>query len=354
VTVPSADQYVRFIAEPSPQGQAGTAALSTTLIYRPFQSFNMKPDRVSDDRTDEFRGTAQALTPDVTGFNAVQGQATGRTYPNGLGVDFFMLLGAPVSTAGGTAVDPDGGTIPAGATRHVWDSSVQDFSLIRTFELKSAYGNSSGVFKRDRGVTCTQLDLNIGDQNAPQTFTATYQGLFEDRIADPSLTPSYDVTTITPFYRGHFSIPTFLTGTGTPIGATLSFTNPVEPDPVLNTSLWPSNWSRPNQAGAVPRLSGTINAKSIDPDDYDAFLAATPFGYKCKWLHTINAGTAAYKYSMWITGAASFDDYEPDVMEHKLRHGANISWSAGLSGGTAAFVVTLVNAVAVGGYSSVG
>lgn len=351
--MPSADQYVRYLVEQAPNGQNGSNTLSATLFYRPLQSFNMKPSRVNDDRTDEFRGTPEPITPDVSGFGQVAGTATGRTYPNGIGLDFFMLLGAPVTTAGnGIITDPDAVAIPATATRHVWDSSVQDFSLIRTTELKSAYGNSAGVFKRDRGVTCTQLDLAVGDQNAPQTFSATYAGLFEDRIADPSLTASYDATTITPFYRGNFSIATWLTGTASPIGAAFSFTNPVEPDPVLNTSLWPSNWSRPNTAGSVPRLTGTINAKTVDPEDYDAFIAATPFTYKMKWLSTLNIAATSYKYQMWIEGAASYDDYDPDTMEHKLRHGANINFSAGKSGATQAFKVTLVNAVA--SYSSVG
>lgn len=340
----SGDQYVRYLVEAAPNGQAGANALSTILLYRTLQTFDMKQSPVTDDRTDEFRGTAQPLPPDVSGYLPITGSATGRTYPNGIGMDLFMALGAPVTTAGnGVITDPDAGTIPATATRHVWDSSVQDFSLIRSCELKSSYGNSAGVFRRDRGVTCTQLDLAVGDQNAPQTHTAAYSALFEDRIADPSLTPAYDAMSIIPFYRGDFSIPTFLTNTGTPIGATLSFTNPVEPDLVLNSSKWPSGWARPTTAGAVPRLTGTINTKSVDPDDYDAFINATVFAYKCKWLSSLSIAATSYKYSMWVEGMASFTDYTPDAMAHQIRHGGQITWSAGASGGVQGYKVTLVN-----------
>lgn len=349
----SGDQYVRHTVETLPNGETGANALSTINFDIPLQNFALAPDRVTDDRTDEFRGTAEPITPDVTGWNQTTGDANGRLYPNYIGVYLFMLLGPPVTTAGnGVITDPDAVTIPATVTRHVWDSSTLNAAVIRSVETKSSWGNNSTIFFRDRGVTCAGLDLAVGDQNAPSTFSAHMTGLYKSRIADPSITTATDATTIIPFYRGHFSIPTWLAGTDTLIGANLAFTNPVEPDPVLNSSLWPSGWSRPNTAGAVPRLNGTIDTKTIDPDDYDAFLNGTAFTYKQKWISTQNVLATGYKYGLWVEGAASYDNYDMSQMEHKLRHGASIPFTAGKSGATQAYKVTLSNAVA--SYSSVG
>ncbi len=348
----SGDQYAQALIEAAPNAETAPNAISATAIYIPYQEFGLLPDRVTDDRTDEFRGTAEPITPDVTGWNQTTGAANGRLYPNGIGVFFFTLLGLPVTTAGnGVITDPDAVVVPTGVTRHVWDSSTLDPATIRSAQFRRNYGNNANMFLLDRGVTTTQLDLAIGDQAGPSTFSASLSGLYQSRIADPSLTPSYDATTIKPFYRGNFAISTWLASTAQPIGASLTFTNPVEPDPVLNASLYPSNWSRPNEAGAVPRLTGTINAKTVDPDDYDAFINNTSFSYKMKWVSTQNIGATGYPYKLFIEGAASYDNYEAEAIQHKLRHGADIPFAAGKSGATQAFKITLLNSIT--SYSSV-
>lgn len=347
----SGDQYVELKVETSPNGESGTAAVSSVAMFQPIQEFALNPSVTFDDRTDEFRGTAEPIPPDLTGYNQTEGTAKGRLYPRLIGMYFTPMLGYVTPTAGGTAIDPDGGTVPAGVYLHQWNSSTLDPATIRSVQIRRSYGNTTSLFFKDTGVTVTQLDLAVGDQNQPSTFEASLAGLFQDDTVDPSLSPSYDAVTVKPFYRGNFSVSTFLTGTGSPLNANFSFTNPVEPDPVLNSSPWPSAWSRPNEAGAVPRLTINIDAKSIDPDDYAAFMGNTIFGYKMKWVSTQNAGTASYKYRMWIEGCATFSAYEMEAMQHKLRHGATITAVAGASGGTAAFKVTLANDVS--SYSSV-
>jgi hypothetical protein len=345
--VASGDQFTQYAVEAAPNGESGANAVSTTVFYRPLQNFTLNPSIVYDDRTDEFRGTAQPITPDVTGKNATDGSASGRLYANQIVLEFLMMLGYVTPVVGnGVLTDPDGGTPPAATYRYVWDSATINPATIRSAQITRSWGNNTGLFVRDRGVTVTGLDIAVGDQNAPSTFTANYSGLYQTDIADPSLTPAYDATTILPFYRAHFSVPTWLSGSSTPINASFSFTNPVEPAPGFSTSQWPVAWQRPDAVGSVPRLTGTLDLSSVDIQDYQAFLAGTPFTYKCKWISTQNIGATSYKYSMWIEGAASYSGYDTGAMEHNLRNAASVPFTAGASGGTSAYKVTIVNGTA--------
>lgn len=348
----SADQYLHMLVETLPNGESGANALSSVAFYRPLQNFALNPNLVYDDRTDEFRGTPQPITPDVTGKTATDGTGAGRIYANQIGLEFMMMFGytAPI-TGNGVITDPDSGTPPAATYKHVWDSATIDPSIVRSVQMQRSWGNNTGLYIKDRGVTCTGLDLTVGDQNAPSTFSAAYSGLYQTDISNPSLTPAYDATTVLPFYRANFSVQSWLTGSSTPINATFSFTNPVEPAPGFSTSQWPTAWQRPDAAGSVPRLTGTLDLSSVDIQDYQAFLSGASFTYKCRWLSTQNIGATSYKYTMWIQGACSYSGYDSGTMEHNLRNAASVPFTAGASGGTSAYVVTLINGTP--SYSSV-
>lgn len=354
----SADEYVQYLIETLPNGENGANALSTVAHYHPLQNFTLHAGPVTDDRTDELRGTPDPVPPDITGWNATDGSAAARLYPNLIGLYFFMLLGPPVSTAGAASgvSDPDSTLVTVGATKHVWDSGVINPAIIRSAQVTRSYGNNTSVWLRDKGVTCSALALNIGDQGAPSTFEATLTGLYQTRVtSDPALTPTYDATTVKPFYRGQFSIGTWLTGSGSPINQSLSWDNPVEVAETLTTSsLWPADWQRPNTAGAVPRLTGSIDTRSIDPQDYDAFVGNTSFTFLQSWKSSQVIGASTTTYKLFVEGAATYTDFTPDAIEHKLRQGASIPWSAGKSGATPAFRVTLINGISTTGYSSVG
>lgn len=340
----SGDQYAQALVELLPNAESAPNALSSTAVWNPYRQFRMHATPVEDDRTDEYRGTAEPITPDRTGWEQSEGSANGRLYGNPVGLFFALALGLPVTTAGnGVITAPDATVIPAGAFRHVWDSSVIDPAVIKTAQFRSNWGNNSGVYMIDRGVTCTAIELGIGDRGEPSTFGADLAGLYQARIANPSLTPTYDATTVLPFYRSHFSVPTWLTGAASPLGMTLNLTSPVEPAPVLAASGWPTAWSRPNEAGAVPRLTGTISMLSVDVEDYDAFYNNSPFAYMVKWVHTQTIAASGYPYKLFIEGMASYTDYDAGEMEHKLRHGLDIPFSTGKSGATQAFKITLVN-----------
>lgn len=339
----SGDQYLQMLVEAAPNAEATPNAISTTAFYRPLQNFSLNPTPVYDDRTDEFRGTAQPITPDVTGKTITSGTGEGRMYANQVVLEFLGMFGyvAPV-VGNGVLTDPDGGTPPAATYKYVWDSATINPALVRSFQMRRSWGNNTGLFVLDRGVTVTALELRVGDQNAPSTFSADYSGLYQTDIADPSLTPAYDATTILPFYRANFSVPTWLTGSSTPINATFNFTNPVEPTPGFSSSQWPTAWQRPDAVGSVPRLTGTLDLQSVDVQDYQAFLAGTPFTYKCRWISAQNIGATSYKYSMWIEGAASYSGYDSGQMEHNLRNAASVPFTAGASGGTSAYKVTVI------------
>ncbi len=348
----SGDEYALFQVEAAPNGQNGTAAISTVKQYQPLQGISLKASPITDDRTDELRGSAQPIAPDITGWNGAEGTSTSRLYANLVGMYYTLLFGYVAPTGGGTAIDPGGGTVPTSAYMHQWDSASIDVSTVKTAQLTRFYGNSTGVVLKDTGVACSQLDIAAGDTGGPSTFQATLSSLYQARIADPAGTPAYDATSIKPFYRGQIAISAWLSSTATPINASLSFTNPFEAAASLTTaSLWPATWDRPNTAGAVPRLTGEVDTKTIGTADYDAFVANTTFGYTIKWTSNQSIGTTAYPYSMWIKGAATYADFTPDDLLHNLRTGVSIPFAAGASGGTSAFVVTVVNGQS--SYSSV-
>jgi hypothetical protein len=338
-------------------GEASAVGVSTSTFFPPATEVGLGWDAQTEDRTDEIRGTLEPLSPDVVGQNIQTGPWNMRLYPNLLGLALFLCLGPPTSTAGdGIITAPDATVIPTGATRHVWDSATLS-GLIRMARLRRGYPSPVGAFLRSYGVTVPEININAGDVNAFSTMQASLSALFSEVISDPSLTVSTDAPQVLPFKYGQHTVQTWLAASAIPTGLTWTISNPVEPYKDMGvTSNFYTTFDRPNDAGsAAPRISGSVVKKYLDTDDIAAMLAGTEFTVKSQWIHSVTIAASGYPYKLFIEGTGKYTGYEQDSVQNRPRAGATIPFSLGKpgSGSGSAFKITLVNAIASGGYSSV-
>lgn len=342
-----ADGYAHHLIETTPNGQNNPSALSATAFYHPLQNASWRIPVLLDDRSDELRGFADNVQQDVVGYDTSEWGASLRAYPNLFGLYMFACHGAPVTTAGNGAItDPGGATIPAGATRHVWTAGTGNIG-VRSFQRQLGYTDQS-VFLLQRGCVCEQIQMQADGE--VMTMSASGHSLYTAKIANPSLTPTYDALTIKPFLRSMQAQPTtWLAATGVHTVFSWQLDNPVSYDRTLSGSMYPDVVDR---TGVDLRLTATISTRNIDADDIDALTAGTGFTVKQSWVSS-QFITGSYPYKLFVEGNAIYSDYQPDALQHQVRHGASIPVAFGRSsGGTPSYTVTLVNGVA--SYSSVG
>jgi hypothetical protein len=339
--------FAHYLIETSVNSENTSTALSTNAFYAQSQAVTWQTPSVTDDRTDELRGTFEALPQDVVGFSPTTATLDMRLYPNFVGIPLWMALGAPVKTAGdGIITDPDGATIPAGATRWVWDSAALP-AAVRSAQMQLGYVDAPVFFKM-KGVTCDGMTFTNPETAGVSTMSASLQGTYTSRIADPALTPSYDATTIKPFVRGHHSLPTWLASTGTPVTINYGLSCPVQPLYSFGSaSLSPDNWDKVTP----PVMTADLIVRQPTAADWDAFVAGTIFGTKSKWVHT-QFITGSYPYKLFFECQGTYSASQVDALKHQILHRQTATVQFGKNSSTSAFKITLVNGVSA--YSSVG
>src|SRR4051812_7840286 len=101
--------YAQFLIETGVNSENTSTALSSNAFYAPASSVAPTLPSITDDRSDELRGTFEALPVDVVGFSPATIAMDMRLYPNFMGIPLWLGLGAPTRTAGdGAITDPDG------------------------------------------------------------------------------------------------------------------------------------------------------------------------------------------------------------------------------------------------------
>lgn len=325
---------------PGYEGQAG-ATYGTKIIYFPHKGLNVAVAADPLVRDDEVRNQNDALAVFPDSYDPSLNLTT-PGYADSLGFLLKWLLGAPTTTAGdGTIVDLNAAVIPVGATRHTWTSPGAASNTPQTCQVNAAYKDQT-FFLQGNGVACQQLDLSMDDKEL--MAVADLPGLYMPRVADPSLTPAYETLTIQPFKPNNTVITTDLASASIAVkgGVDFSIANPLEKFRSMDiVSKWPNGMDKTD----VVRLTGNIERRYVDPDDWDAFIANTGFAMKTTYTND-SIIASAYPYKLIISCSnCQYLAGDVDDQKNTRRHGAKYGFVA-TNAGSAAFTIQLVNATA--------
>lgn len=335
-----ANGYWRGEFEASPGNESTSPSLSTKIIYVPVITAGISAGTAHIDRDDELRGNDEptSLIPDTY---APSWSMESRAYPDTIGFLLKALLGAPTTTAGnGVITDPDSATIPTGAYRHVWTSPFgPSGDSPQTAQLQYAYKDQSAFFKL-RGAAVSDFGIS-NPETGGSRVTASGLGTYLTRIADPSLTPSYESLSVRPFTRSNLTL-SWLSGTATSENFDINCSNPIEATRSMSVaSKYPDQMQKGNDG--ITTWTGSIPKRSIDPDDWDAMINATGFSAQARWVSdTTIASSYPYKLYAVMTNA-QYTGGDPADLANVRRIGASFDWKA-TSAGSASMALTLVNA----------
>lgn len=322
--------------------EVNTPTLSTKIIYTPLIGFEFDPGVNPLERDDELRGVDEPLMVLSDTFAGTWSLNT-RAYADTVAYRLKHILGAPTTTAGnGVITDPDGVVIPTNAFRHVFPSPfgpAGDAPL--TTEEILAYKDQT-VFAKLKGCGCEAVSLTSPETggamlaaNGPVTYFA--------RIADPSLTPSYESLAVRPFFQRDLVIVTWLTGSAASTDFDVNIANSIED--VNDLSVGPTQHRRGLAKGDAPiTFSGSISKRLIDTDDWDGLIASTGFAAKARWTSR-SIIASAYPYKLFI----EFDNAQlvgggPEGLANKRRLGGSFNWKSTYDGAGASSTVTIINA----------
>jgi hypothetical protein len=322
--VATTQDNIQLAMEESPryEGAATTTPyrVSTTVAYLPVQTARIVPGPTHVDRGDEVRGI-EGQYPSLIETYEPAGTIGMRAYANPLTWMFQVAGWTGAYTLGnGVITDPDAATIPAGANR--WVFTKRGGITAKTLQALISYVDE-GVFLRGQGFGISGWTLN-----ADGAFTADLMGLVFGRIADPNVSPTYDVQTIPHFRRGDLNL-TWLTGSGVTEDFTIAETDPLVRRRTLGLatpSYFPDKLEHGDDRVGI---TGTIPKTIFDPDDLDALMTAATFAAKARWKSPTNIGATSYKYSMWLEmPACQYIGGTMDELANRRRFGASFDWAA--------------------------
>lgn len=339
--------YLQEKFESVPGNETNTPTLSTKIMYPVLMEYTIEPGTNPMDRNDELRASNEPLAVVSESYRPTWG-INGRAYPDHIGWRLTHILGAPTTTAGdGIITDPDSGTIPATAYRHVWTSTAAGWGHAgvspKTAQHVAAYKDQS-TFVKVKGAACESLGITTPETGGARIAASGPALYVDDALADPSLTPAYETIATRPFERGGLSLPTWLTGSGTHEDFAFSINNPVDAVATLGgASKWPDVMEK---GEGIITITGSLAQRQLDPDDLAALRASTGFAVKAKWLSgTVIA--SAYKHTLWLEGInAQYVAGGPGALANSRRIGANFDFVLTTAGSGAACTITLVNSTA--------
>jgi hypothetical protein len=239
--------------------------------------------------------------------------------------------------AAGPVSDPDGGTIPATATK--WVFTKRDAILAQTARIIGNY-QTEGLSLQGNGFAASSLSLNAAGE-----ISADLMGLVCQRLPVSGLTPTITSAAIPPVRRGNLYL-SWLAGGGSPADFSFQIANSLERVRSLSLDPPSSFPDRLEYGDEQVRLTGSIPKRVLAAADVDALLAASTFAAKARWRSAKAIAATSYPYSLWIEmPAAQLTGGTPDELGNKRRFGATYDFEAAYDEASGYDVrITVVNA----------
>jgi hypothetical protein len=336
--------YLKAAFESLPGNETNTPTLSTKVIYFPLVDGSPDVNANPMERDDELRNLDEPVAVIPEAFAPSQ-SFDSRAYPDVIGFLFKGVLGAPTTTAGnGVITDPDAATIPTGATKHVWTAPFGPSGVTpQTMELIWAYSDQS-VFLKQKGVALEQLQIDTQTSGGVH-FKPSGPALYQTRIADPSLSPTYESLAIRPFTYRDLNL-TWLGSSAVATDFNVTIDNPVDAVNTMGSgSMYPDVMEK---GDGILKFSGSVNKRDLTATDYDALVNSTGFSATARFGSTTVIGATSYTYKFWIAMSnCQYVGGSVDSLNNSRHRGANFNFAAtSASAGTPSVTVTLVNATA--------
>jgi hypothetical protein len=222
--------------------------------------------------------------------------------------------------ATGTVLDPDGNGLEAGSYL-VQFSTKRTGATAKSMEVIQGMPEHS-VFHRLRGAGVSQFSFDHTGQ-----FNASLMGLHWADIPDPGLTAAYDAPVIEPLRRGSFKL-TWNSGSAALDEFSLQMTNPLaRGEDLSRKTFFPSLLEH---TGEPPTMTGSVNMRTVDQDDFDALMAASTFSTTATWCGPTKIGSTGKFYSVWVEcPSAVYTGGETADMTNGRRFPASFQWMAG-------------------------
>jgi hypothetical protein len=220
--------------------------------------------------------------------------------------------------ATGSVTDPDGAGVPADAFLVTF--AKRDGAPAKTCQLIAAYTEHS-TFLQGNGFGVSGLSLSAAGE-----LSADLMGLYARRVADPSLTPSFDAASVLPMRRGDIRLD-WLSGSAYSQDFSVAIANDLERGDHLGIASYYPKVLEHNGMG--PKVTGSIAKRTLDPDDYDALVSAETFAASVRWVGASTIGSTGKPYSVFMEfPACQYVGGDPDEQTNSRRFGASFEWEA--------------------------
>ena len=320
---------------------AVSSAFATKIVFAPAVQFGHDNGIAQLERDDEMRNVNEPLLR-VPEMFAPSWSMELRMYPDSLAQLLAGHLGAPATTTGdGVITDLGALVIPASAYRHRWTAPYATGAAPQTLAFRLGYGD--GVWMEIRGATIESLAITTPDAGGCRVQISG-RANFVGKIADPSLTPTYETLAIEPFHKSFASLA-WLSGTANTETVSVTIAKPVEHSRTFGSgSKWPN---LVEHGDGVPMVTGSIVKRTHDTDDFDALLGGTRFTVLIGWVHT-DVITGTRPYTVYVQGpstSAMLTSGGPEDLQNRRRTPASYDFAL-TRDSAASSVIECVNATA--------
>lgn len=170
----NADAYVQLAVEASPVSETNAASVSSTVFYHPLEEFGWHVPPILDDRSNELRGFADNLPPDLIAFDVQTGTARFRMYPNLLPLWFWATHGAPTLVTGAGVSAADGAITQSTGAFTSASANFQPGDVGKTIVVRGAGASGADLvttIATRSSTTAIGLTANAGTTVSGATYT---------------------------------------------------------------------------------------------------------------------------------------------------------------------------------------